>query len=274
MKNIETKIETITPSIAKKYLATNVNHQRNVTITHVDHLAQQMKAGQWMMTCEPIIIDSLGQVINGQHRLLGVIQSGCSIQFMVIRGVAPESFVAIDRGKPRSNSNIFAINGTPYYTVVASATAGVINYRRALLANEGKGGSLNSAVRASSSDILQEYKMHSDLYDYTAQIVNKTKKIIAPSVCSTSAALAMIDAGHPKEFVMNFWEMFATGAGLNDGDPILTFRNKVAENNASKSKLPMNLLMMLTVKAWNCYAENKQAKFFRVMQGEPVVKIK
>lgn len=271
---IQTQIETVNPTIATAYLSTNTKNQRNVTINHVNHLTQQMESGQWLLTGEPIIFDKLGKLINGQHRMHAVVKSGASIQFLVIRGVEPESFMAIDRGKTRTNGNIFAINGTQNSTLIASATMGVINYRRALLANEGKGGSLNSAVRASSGDVLHEYNQHPSEYDYTASIVYKTKKLIAPSVCATVASLAMIDAGHNKEFVMHFWESFVTGAGLNDGDPILTFRNKIAENNSAKSKLPKNILTMMTVKAWNCYAENKQAKFFRVMMGEPVVKVK
>jgi len=148
MNTIQTSIETITPEIAKQYLETNYKHQRNITESHVLHLRQQMKAGQWMMTGVPIIFDQLGQLIDGQQRLTALIAEKMTLQFAIIRGVETDSFMAIDRGKPRSNANIFSIHGASNATTIASMVANVLNYRRARIANLGRGGSLNSYVRA------------------------------------------------------------------------------------------------------------------------------
>jgi hypothetical protein len=268
-----TTIENITPEIAKRYLSTNADHQRKPTMTHQLHLRQQMEKGQWMMTGEPIIFDSNGCLVDGQHRLRALIDAKMDFEFVVIRGVSPESFVAMNRGKQRSNGNVLEIKGVSNANNIAACVAGVLNYRRALKSNSGKGGSLNSYIRPSSCEIVQEYDENSDLYHKAVIIGQRAKKKIKGSIPATISALAMIDAKRPVEEVEHFWGLFESGEGLFKGDPILVFRNRMEENNISKSKLSGYLVMMIAVKAWNAYRENKSIKILRVTEGESVIPV-
>jgi hypothetical protein len=276
MNKPETTIERITPKMAEKYLATNIGHQRNVTMSHQLHLRQQMERGQWMMTGEPIIFDDQGRLIDGQHRLRALIAAGMTIEFVVTRGVSADSFVAINRGKSRSNANIFAIHGTKNHTALASCVAGVLNYRRALAVvktKDGKtitGGSLNSYIRPSSADLIAEYDNTPQKYDDAVHIAMGVKKICPMSIASTSAALAIIDAKHTTAEVLDFWERLRKGAGLEEDDPILTLRNKLTSNGESKSKLSGSVLQMLVIKAWNAHIMGKPLSQLKAMQNEVV----
>lgn len=283
---ITTTTEQISPATAEQYLKTNIGHQRNVTMPHVLHLSQQMKNNQWQMNGEPIIFDRCGAMIDGQHRMHAVIKSGKTIPFLVVRGVETESFHSINRGKTRSTANIFAIAGHQNSTTLASACAGVLNYRRAIKTKESlaelqskKGGSLNSYIRASTSDMLNEYEKNITEYESAvdaAQLV-RTKgktKMITSSVVSTVSAIAMIDAKHSPAEVLYFWESFATGQtnegmGLSASDPIFVFRERCLSNLGSSSKLSQSSVMMLAIKAWNAYVTNKPVKILRINEGEP-----
>lgn len=273
MKTPTTTFENISPELAAKYLATNSDHQRNVTHSHVVHLSQQMEKGQWQMNGESIIFDDQGRLIDGQHRLLAIIMSGMTLIFLVVRGVASNSFHSIDRGKIRSNGNIFAIDGVPNYNIVASATAGVINYRRAIVGKSGKAGSLNSWIRASTEDMIQEYRNHPDTYQFAARISMNCRKKLPPAVTSTVAALSVIDAGHNTEFVAHFWSLVESGIGLSEKDPILHFRNRIESNSASKSKMGNSMLITLAIKAWNLYSKSKSCGVIRLIDGEPCPEI-
>jgi hypothetical protein len=282
-----TTIENITPEIAKRYLLTNADHQRKPTMTHQLHLRQQMERGQWMMTGEPIIFDSNGRLVDGQHRLRALIDAKANIEFVVIRGVSPDSFMAMNRGKPRSNGNILEIHGVTNARNIAACVSGVLNYRRALQANDGKGGSLNSYIRASSCEIVKEYDSHKEEYHQSVNVAMRTAKLICQSdgdklpsrrliscsVSSTVSALAMIDAKRSFDEVDYFWKSFQSGSKLDDGDPIFTFRNRMILNGFSKSKLSSSLITMMAIKAWNAYIGNKSMKILRVSESEPVIPV-
>lgn len=278
-KTPHTKIEIITPQIAKEYLETNLDRQRNVTKSHRFHLAQQMARGQWVMTGEPIMFDVDGRLVNGQHRLWAIIDSGVSLEFVVIRDIPRESFLSMDRGKVRSNANIFAIHGTKNHTTLASATFGVLNYRRALAVTKvinGKvvrGGSLNTYTRPSSSELIAEYDANAESYDHAANLASYMKKLCAPSVVATLSALAMIDACHNSWEVKLFWESIKTGAGLMNGDPELVLLNKLRSNDKRSAKLTTNTTLIMAVKCWNAYISNRRISTVRAEDGEPAPRV-
>jgi len=122
--------------------------------------------------------------------------------------------------------------------------------------------------------LISEYDKNSVIYQHCAKIANNCKKVIQPSIPATVSALAIIDANHKIDFVDHFWDSFQKGAGLIDGDPILTFRNRVIENARSNAKLGATMLVMMAIKSWNAYALSKPLKLLRVIDGEPVPEIK
>ena len=79
---MKTSIETITPLYAKNLLSLNCNN-RNVNRYRVSAYAEDMKNGCWQLTHQGILIGKNGNVIDGQHRLYAVIESGASIKTLV-----------------------------------------------------------------------------------------------------------------------------------------------------------------------------------------------
>jgi len=269
---VSTKLETITPIMAEKYLASNAGHQRNVAFSHLFHLRQQMENDQWMMTGEPIIFDVNGCLVDGQHRLRALILAGITLQFMVVRGVPFESFVAMNSGKSRSNGNIFAIHGVPNYNSAAAAVRVVLNYRRAraITRRDGKdveSGSLNSYVKASVSELIEEYDKHPCEYGQAIAIALACKKSAPVSAVAAVAAIALIDARHGIDEVLLFWDGFRTGANLESDDPILYLNNKMRDNAGSRNKMSQNMVITLMIEAWNRYVKGTSCKFIRIVGG-------
>ena len=239
-----------------------------------------MESGQWMMTGEPLIFDENGNLADGQHRLIALIQSKMSFQFMVVRGVRTDSFIAMNRGKSRSNGNIFAIHGVPNYNATASVCAGVLNYRRAMaipIKKNGEvigyGGSLNSYVRASSADLIKEYDENAHEYNLAVSIAGQCRKLAPQSAVSTVAALALIDSRHSIEEVMVFWDGFRTGANLESDDPILYLKTKMSENSNAKNKMTANMIIALMIETWNRYGQGRSCKFIRIARDAGCPKI-
>lgn len=269
MSSVISGVERITPALAAKYLATNVGHQRNVTMSHVTHLRQQMEASQWKMTGEPIIFDADGMLSDGQHRLLALVAAKVTLEFMVVRGVPSDSFVAMNRGKSRSSGNVFAIRGIKNSNNMAACVSGVLNYRRAMEV-QGKGGahgSLNSYIRASTESMIAEYDAHTDEYESAHAISTTCRKVVKPSVPAVVSAIAMIDAKHGVDDVAQFWNSVGNGVNLSDLSPELYLRNRLIENASSKKKLPHFLIVGLAIKAWNLHVLGKDCSLIRFRSG-------
>lgn len=104
------RIEHITPHVAAKLLEKNRN--RGVSQRWVDEFARLMMAGEWRDSMgDPIAIDTDGNLVNGQHRLLAVVQSGHSADFVVQRGVDPTDFFTLGNARPRTKSDVLAAAG-------------------------------------------------------------------------------------------------------------------------------------------------------------------
>lgn len=264
-------VEKITPEMAKSYLEKNHSKQRNTSPTHALHLAQQMKAGQWMMNGEPIIMDENDGILDGQHRLIAIVHAGVAVEMMVVRGVSPDAFMTIDRGKPRSNGNIFAIAGIKNYNSAAACVSGVWNYRRALkveIKRESQeslfGGSLNTYLRPSSQDMLDEYHRNESQYSLAVALADKTRNLINKSSGSMIAGMALLDGKMGEEWVRLFWDQFASGLDLSPTNPIYHLRERLIKNKSEKCKFSVNHAALLCGKAWNLFAREKECKALRI----------
>jgi len=80
------KIETITPKMAENYLCFNRNN-RGIRKGLVLQYARDMKSGNWKLTHQGIAFNCDGTLLDGQHRLLAIIESGVAVKMTVTRGV-------------------------------------------------------------------------------------------------------------------------------------------------------------------------------------------
>lgn len=83
-------IETITPEIAQKYLDSRHPNQRRISEDHKRRLAFSMKHGLWL---EPpysfgmLAFLETGELVNGQHRLLALIDAEVTLKFLCVRNI-------------------------------------------------------------------------------------------------------------------------------------------------------------------------------------------
>ena len=101
MKMITTRLEEITPELAKRYLACNVKENRSLSGTTVAKYAADMVNGDFVINNSAICFNDLGQLIDGQHRLKACVQAGVPFKTFVTRNLPAESYKVIDTGRPR-----------------------------------------------------------------------------------------------------------------------------------------------------------------------------
>ena len=105
-------VEDISPSIAKHYLLSNFENNRDLSTQQVNEYAKEMKSGLFTISSDCIAFDTAGRLINGQHRLNAVVQSETTQPFIVVRNLPPEVAQLIDVGKKRTMAARITIGGT------------------------------------------------------------------------------------------------------------------------------------------------------------------
>lgn len=106
---LEVSVETITPELATRYLASNIKN-RSVRKQEVEAYAREIKRGAFALTHQGIAFDDSGHLIDGQHRLMAIAAAGIPVQMVVARGVAPMAFSVIDRGASRTMRDVVSLN--------------------------------------------------------------------------------------------------------------------------------------------------------------------
>lgn len=111
--SVKDSVVSVSPALAKEWLATNIAHNRGVVQNKVDKWAKAMTNGQWGLA-DPILFDNQGKLFDGQHRLLAVIQSGLTIDFVVVYGYDPAAAQLVDLGMTRRLEHIAQLQGKTY----------------------------------------------------------------------------------------------------------------------------------------------------------------
>lgn len=124
-------IEIIGPDRAAEILASK-KYNRKVNVRRVTRYAAQMTSSHWVFTGESVILND-DELLDGSHRLRGVIESGVSLPFVVVKGVDPEAFKYIDSGAGRNLSDSLYIEGRPnprLYAAGVNYLTGFLKYNR------------------------------------------------------------------------------------------------------------------------------------------------
>lgn len=103
-------IRKVTPEMAATWLAANT-HNRKLRDTLVDRYAREMAAGRWMVNGEAIQISRSGVLINGQHRLAAIVESGTTQQMLVVTNIEGEAQATVDTGAKRSVGDVLNLAG-------------------------------------------------------------------------------------------------------------------------------------------------------------------
>lgn len=117
---MKTQVKDINPRYASEALKKN-SLNRPLSMTTVKSYAADMKAGSWILNHQGIAFDEDGVLIDGQHRLHAVIESGCSVPMLVTHGlpkviqngVTLHTMDTVDRMRVRSVGSQLRLHGYP-----------------------------------------------------------------------------------------------------------------------------------------------------------------
>lgn len=283
---IRTQVKTIGPKEAKHLLSLNAENQRPVSQQALSDCIYQIKNDKWCLNGEAIKIGKSGKVIDGQHRLMAVIECDKPIKTLVVDNIEDEHYITLDSGKSRSNADIFAIEQIPNYKNVSSVS---LRLSKVLsFAPHRLGDIIKNRRQARIYDkqaILDTYKANSELID--GAILTCSDKSLTQLMPLSYWATLYFAAYLKDETRCNhfFSEMIShpgsSGIYCEDVDfdshPVSKLKDKYLQQKIYRSQgkpaLGFDVLAAYFVLAFNAYGKDKPIRQFRFSYEEkfPVI---
>lgn len=240
----------VTPELATVMLGYNPNN-RPVSTATASHYARQMAAGEWRETFTPVQFSG-DRLVDGQHRLLAIIESGVAIPMWVGFGVDDDAFGYFDIGRKRTAADIFSINGVPNSKLVAAAVKWIYAYEHE---NSKFHGSNNTYIKDPAP--LFQYYETLDL----ARIQNACKagqwfghnRVPSPAVATACHYFcAAKNAAQADEF----FHKVADGVGFKSkSEPAYKLRDRLVNREAVPTSPQVFAFIIDT---WNATRQNKR----------------
>lgn len=221
---MRTEIVTITPEMAKRWLDSKGRNRRLIR-SSILSWSRIMKAGHWRLTHQGIAFDENGELVDGQHRLAAIVESGVSVTMMVTWGISREVMQsAVDRNKKRTAAHSFTIDGE----INANAKAAIC---RALYIIE--------TPSVGYSDEVPYEALREMLEKYRGEIERSCAAITGTHIRIPSSIAGLPIVMERAGLGTSWIDGVKSGIGLSAGDPRLLLRNwlvggkKVAGTGAS-----------------------------------------
>lgn len=221
-KRVHTEILTITPALAAEMLATMPEGgNRRLRHSHAEMLAGLIKGGHWHLTHSGIAFDQAGRLIDGQHRLTGVVLAELPAEMMVTYGLPHEAMDGIDRGSGRAIHDVLHLA----HGVAGGATLSAV---LRVLHREFRGDFNPLTVPAA----LEVYRAYKPGVDWALSVIAARTAMNKPAYRAAFALAHIAEARRGLgESAASFVEDYRTGAHMTSQAPAWRLREFTTKLN-------------------------------------------
>lgn len=248
-----TTIEKVTPELAAEWLTRNT-HNRNIRKRAVDTWASAMTAGQWVLNGESIKFDPEGVLVDGQHRLAAVVQSGITIESVVAWNVHMQSQITVDVGTRRSIADHLSWRGEANATGLGAALGILWRFKR----GDGFSGTAKTSTTATYLDLFELLDQNPHIRD-SVRVAHRLNGALRLPSGAMAALHHILWESAPEEADL-FFDLLTTGAGLSSSDPIYILRRAFERDQRETRKMPVRYRLALTIKTWNSWINGESRK--------------
>jgi hypothetical protein len=231
----------LTPERAMELLELNT-HNRPLNDQHVKRLAKQIIEGKWKFNGDTIKISDDHKVLDGQHRLWAIVEAKTPVETILVRGIERDAFATIDTlRKPRSGSDVLALNGaTRYLKYTSAALQWLARWQRGTI--EAYRAPIN---RIENSDIEKMWEDNPGI-ERAIERVTKLRPVASPSLLGF---FYFILSNRSPELAERMVHTLENPAQVGMNDPFFRLRIYLTSEN-NKHKDPVVVIAMM-VKAAN-----------------------
>lgn len=255
---VQVRMVEVTPDMARRWLRDFNDGNRRVQPTQVEAIARDIKSGRWMVNAQPICFTAdpfsadarrgVTRLLNGQHRLYGVIEADTAIEVPVATGIAESAFATYDTHARRS---VIATGG-PQADLRVLAGAARFQWR------VDQGLRPNDRAVPSASEIKDTLERHPGLADWFPESRKRQVAEFGSSGVMTFVLyhLRQIDRPLAEDF---FRDLF-TGENLTRENPVLALRERIrrTRNIEGEQRGSRREVLTLLLQAWDAYRQWRQ----------------
>lgn len=117
---IEVYFLEVNPDLAEEMLALNTKGQRTISAMVVERYATDMVTGDWFINGDTVKYSKENELLDGQHRLTSIKESGESQVLLIVWGLDKEAMATIDAGRKRTYADMLKMKGMSNHTIVAA----------------------------------------------------------------------------------------------------------------------------------------------------------
>lgn len=257
------KLIRVTPELAQNWLDNNT-HNRALMPGAVREYSVAMQEGRWRFDGDAIRFSSDNVLLDGQHRLWGVVRSNTAQVLSVWFGLAPEVQNVIDTGRKRSFQNVLELSGEvkTHIPHIAAVTPMLYSWEQGARRHNVTNFAGWMGERPQNEQLLQFFRDNQDEIRQgvdDALAVRKFVPVPARLIGLASIVFRRID----NDDAAGFMKQLAEGIDLEEGSPILMLRNRLLANYGRRNaveKLPAWIVMALIFKSWNLWRDGELIK--------------
>lgn len=255
-------VELITRALAEEMLRFN-KANRHVRKSIVRRYARELAIGTWTLSDQAISFGEDGALINGQHRLLAIVESGVPMLSLVIRGLPVEAKANLDMGERRRLSDVLSWMGESECNVLAGAIRLAWKYDR------GEKDLRNASVTPTISEAVSYLTEHPRLREAVA--VGRRTAHRTPVLTATPLAVAyyLVSREDPAD-ASNFMARLAEASDLPEGSGLLALRrwsDKQARRAGHHGRPTPLMQLAITIKAMNAWRKGESVSILKWTVG-------
>ena len=237
----------VTPDMAWDFLSRTTIKNRFITQSTVHKYARQIMAERWCVTGEALKFDDVGNLLDGQHRLWGFIETGLeSAVFLVIKNIPASSQSFIDTPKPRTPANTLEMEGVPDPRIAAATVKMLNEYEHSRMP-----GSSAWRVALDNQGIYQYTLDHPDVLTSVSAVAD-SKGLKDLGKPATVAFTHCVTSRLNPTVAADFWRRIAEADYDGLGDPVQRIRERlIIARRQPHSTVSPTMTAALVFKAWN-----------------------
>jgi hypothetical protein len=226
---------------------------RTIAWTKVSEWSREMQKGNWVYNpSDALSFSNVPTLLNGQHRLLSVLDCGVPQEFALATGVDPAAQDVMDTGLKRSAAHQLSLSGYADPKQLAAIA------RVALLWEQ---KTITSGLRSPSTPTVRTWVESTDAEGHRFAI-GAAKRVSAlfklrPGVTGAAAYEAWVRG---PELAEQFFSSLCEGSDLEPDNPILVLRNYLTRQNAIGTRFREPHQLWLLVSTWNTWRSERTLK--------------
>lgn len=268
-KKLDCEVVDLTPAAARELLDGNTRN-RSLRRDYVRQLAGAMERGEWMVNGEPVQVATDGTLLNGQHRLSAVVESGVTVPMLLVRGLPVATQKTMDVGTRRTLSDVLALHKEIDTTNLGAVLGLLYRYR------SGARLDYSSRTAPTITEALELLEAEPGVRDALV-VARRVFRATHMRVSVAALFVYVFEEADPGEGGA-FFDALCEPDGEQPGSAVLALRSQLERIRVERTyQVPTYVLSAITIKAFNAWREGRRVGVLAFRPGgakpEPFPKI-